>query len=349
MKQEDEIGEFFKQKFENYSETPPKRVWENIASRLGHPPSNKNFFKQPPFIITITIIGVAALLSVIWLIRQPKPTSMNQIVKREHIIIIDSTPQARTQPAQSAPIDTLKHKLNDKNKISISGIEPSQLTKLPSSQSQDIQSETHQNLSSKEKTEVQPIQTEYPYQTEITEPPEIEPESTLSQQPSIATVESEILNYQIISVCKGEEVVLIAGDGQNYQWSNGTQNQNITFQAVDNCIYHVAYTNTEGKRVKQTFDIHLLNCSIYIPKAFSPNNDGFNDIYKVEAEGLVDFEIKIFSQWGELVFQSKDIHSGWDGRIHGSRAPSGVYIYQIRYTDPNSQKRAFFGTLTLLP
>ena len=349
MRQEEEIGKFFKGKFENYAETPPKRVWENIASYLGHPKPVKNIFHQRFFIITITLVGIATLLSIVFLTRKSNQTLQNDFVQNT-TTISTSTENKITQQAQTFAFDSSNNKPDRKNEIPASIHSSALLTSKPfPSQESSIVINENRNIPVKAISEAIEAQPELPIQPEITEPLEIEPAMDFAESLQIQSIETEILNYQVISVCKGEEVFLNAGDGQNYKWNNGAQTQAITFQALENSLFDVNFVNPDGKKVKQTFDIRLLNCSIYIPKAFSPNNDGFNDIYKVEAEGLAEFEMKIFSQWGELVFQSKDIHSGWDGRIHGSRAPSGIYIYQIRYTDPISHKRAFFGTLTLLP
>lgn len=71
---------------------------------------------------------------------------------------------------------------------------------------------------------------------------------------------------------------------------------------------------------------------VYIPNAFSPNNDGKNDFFSYSILGTNEFEIIIFNRWGERVFQSQDLTNFWNGRIQNSQenAPTGVYSYQIR-------------------
>ena len=76
-------------------------------------------------------------------------------------------------------------------------------------------------------------------------------------------------------------------------------------------------------------------CQVYVPNAFSPNNDGRNDEFKpyLGAECTIsEYQIKIFNRWGALVFESTDPAAGWDGEIKGEPAAQASYLYQIQYT-----------------
>ena len=75
---------------------------------------------------------------------------------------------------------------------------------------------------------------------------------------------------------------------------------------------------------------------IFIPSGFSPNGDGINDLFLVEGARLnVDFEMQIVNRWGELVFATSDIFTGWDGTINSGWAPVDTYFYFIRVADTN--------------
>lgn len=74
----------------------------------------------------------------------------------------------------------------------------------------------------------------------------------------------------------------------------------------------------------------LLSQDIFIPNAFTPNNDGLNDLFKAEGNIITGQTMKIFSQWGELIFETSTAGAGWDGRHKGKAQPVGVYIYAIR-------------------
>ena len=90
---------------------------------------------------------------------------------------------------------------------------------------------------------------------------------------------------------------------------------------------------------------------IYVPNAFSPNGDGVNDVFRVEADGfrIEDIGYRIYDRWGGEVFSSSGIENGWDGKKAGKDCPGGVYVYKIIFSldgVPGSQERV--GTVMLV-
>lgn len=88
--------------------------------------------------------------------------------------------------------------------------------------------------------------------------------------------------------------------------------------------------------------------TVFVPNAFTPNNDGLNDILYVYGTTISSMEIRIFNQWGQLVFESKDKGRGWDGTMSGVKQPIGVYNYVLKAQLQDGtviQKR---GTITLV-
>lgn len=75
------------------------------------------------------------------------------------------------------------------------------------------------------------------------------------------------------------------------------------------------------------------SCELYVPNVFSPNGDALNDTFKPSSNcGFTSFEMKIFSRWGQLVYNSKSAEDGWNGETGGEPAPADVYTYMISYT-----------------
>ena len=70
----------------------------------------------------------------------------------------------------------------------------------------------------------------------------------------------------------------------------------------------------------------------FIPTAISPNNDGRNDVFKVEGIGIVNIQIEIFNRWGEKLYQSDDFKQ-WDAIYQGSTVQMGSYVYIMTITD----------------
>lgn len=89
----------------------------------------------------------------------------------------------------------------------------------------------------------------------------------------------------------------------------------------------------------------------YVPNAFTPNGDGDNDYFYVAGEGIdFDFRLRVFSRWGEVVFDGQGLSSRWNGRLpDGTPAPQGTYAYRVTYTDyVNRKDMDRSGSVTLI-
>ena len=70
----------------------------------------------------------------------------------------------------------------------------------------------------------------------------------------------------------------------------------------------------------------------YVPNAFTPDGDEFNNTFQpVFAQGFdaFEYELLIFDRWGEIIFESHDPNIGWDGTYHGKICQDGVYVWKI--------------------
>jgi gliding motility-associated-like protein len=74
--------------------------------------------------------------------------------------------------------------------------------------------------------------------------------------------------------------------------------------------------------------------AIYVPTAFTPDNDGLNDIlkpYYVAIKSLSYFTI--YNRWGQKVFSTNDLNAGWDGISKGNQKIEGGYVWVLKATD----------------
>ena len=91
--------------------------------------------------------------------------------------------------------------------------------------------------------------------------------------------------------------------------------------------------------------------SLYVPNAFTPNNNGKNETFNAKAEGYIPgtYEMRIFNRWGEEVFRTKSFSEDWDGRRNGVDCEMGVYTYTIKVRSAEDIREKYLrGTLTLL-
>ena len=93
--------------------------------------------------------------------------------------------------------------------------------------------------------------------------------------------------------------------------------------------------------------------SLYVPNAFTPNNDGINDVFFVHGSDINPerFKLWIYNRWGELVFYTEDIDAVWTGNFEGGEyyVQDGVYQWRIEvYSETTADRREFFGTVTAI-
>ena len=102
-------------------------------------------------------------------------------------------------------------------------------------------------------------------------------------------------------------------------------------------------------------------CRILFPTGFIPNKNGpsggyynpaqvtdNNEIFHPIYEDIVEFEIRIYNRWGELIFMSKDIDVGWDGYYKGKLAPQDTYIYEARSKCSSGREMSTVGSVSLI-
>ena len=151
--------------------------------------------------------------------------------------------------------------------------------------------------------------------------------------------------------CEPVQLDAGGGDGSEYYiWSNGYRTRSITVYETGN--YSVIVGNP-GCEVNDTGYISLCSGRIFMPTAFTPNQDGINEKFKpVTADPSLEFRMTIFDRWGQLMFETYDIHEGWDGNFDGEPCPTGNYVWRIDYqgqgTNSPGKKGSDVGTVMLV-
>lgn len=146
-------------------------------------------------------------------------------------------------------------------------------------------------------------------------------------------------------------------DSDFYNWTFGDGATSTLTNPVHNYEKEGSYfitliaSNTFG--CKDTAIEKLLiepHFNFYIPNAFTPGNDGKNDIFTAVGEAIDDFSMQIFDRWGELIYETSSLEKGWDGSAkNGSEiSMTGVYVYNIRIKDWQGVHHKFIGKVSLL-
>jgi gliding motility-associated-like protein len=140
------------------------------------------------------------------------------------------------------------------------------------------------------------------------------------------------------------------GDGA--QSSEESPGHNYT-QPYNTTTYSVNYSVTDSFGCTSTSTKPIIiysSCYLAVPNAFTPNNDGKNDVLKVlNAIKTEKLEFNVYNRWGQLVYKTNNWKTGWDGKVNGTPQGSGVYVWFLKYTDRDTKEtRILRGTATLI-
>lgn len=158
----------------------------------------------------------------------------------------------------------------------------------------------------------------------------------------------------------GETINLFDASQGASQWfwdfGDGTTQtiQNVTIMYNNPGEYIVQHIVSNDLGCKDTSTITLIVnplFTLYIPNAFTPNNDGINDrwIFSGESWQFDEFEVYVFDRWGKSVFHTTDVNVNWDGRVNGTiPEDQSVYQYRLRVRDKEGIFHEVWGSVSLI-
>lgn len=142
-------------------------------------------------------------------------------------------------------------------------------------------------------------------------------------------------------------------DGYLWSFGDGTVSSEFEpehqFEVGDHEVTLVAY-NFAGcadtmKMIISVSDTYAL----YVPNTFTPNGDGFNEVFMAKGFNIREFEMLVFNRWGELIYCTNDLQSGWNGIYEGIPSQVDVYVYRITFRDDvMGIRHERFGTVNLV-
>jgi len=121
-------------------------------------------------------------------------------------------------------------------------------------------------------------------------------------------------------------------------WEDGLEGTNRSLE--ENGVYVATLIDKNGCSAQDTIEVwyKCIN-EISLPTAFTPNNDGINDIFKPLGRNIISYEMTIYNRWGEVVYHTKTKGEGWDGKFSGNPVVSGVYFYKVTYEIQHGKER----------
>jgi len=129
--------------------------------------------------------------------------------------------------------------------------------------------------------------------------------------------------------------------------SSGERGPSFTYDAVDCYTVTLEASNGAGCSASgQTVVCVEDRFQLFMPNAFTPNNDGINDVLLpiTSVQAPKDARLMVFDRWGAPLFTTEDLHRGWDG----GEAPTGVYVWKLWITDALGEAHERAGHVLLL-
>lgn len=140
-------------------------------------------------------------------------------------------------------------------------------------------------------------------------------------------------------------------EGLNFSWvSSDKRFSRLEIEKAG--YYHIEIFNEYNCSILDSFLVNdVCPPRLFVPKAFTPNNDGTNDVLEIFGAHFKNFQMKIFNRWGEIIYITDDPEKSWDGTYKGEKMPLGVYPWVITYESLLSNKEnssTLSGSVTVI-
>ena len=145
--------------------------------------------------------------------------------------------------------------------------------------------------------------------------------------------------------------ILEPGQFEEYLWQDGSRASSFPVQQEGS--YNVIVVDEFGCQGND--EVYLREqcpTEIYIPNAFSPNYDGYNDFFGPYGHDIISMHMKVYNRWGALLFETRSLDTHWDGTHRGKEVEVGLYIWVMEVegyrSDGTVYKETLSGTVALL-
>ena len=157
-----------------------------------------------------------------------------------------------------------------------------------------------------------------------------------------------------------EPIVFAASGGVRYEWEDNDfiysdlTSSSVLVRPRDETVLYVKVSDEYGCQSEDSVIIQVSEFNWFVPQAFTPNNDGANDMLHVYGNGIKSMNFKLFNKWGQLVFETKKWHTqlnrseGWNGVFEGNIQHNQTFGWMLHFEDINGQKYQEKGTVTLI-
>lgn len=358
MDKEKEIGEIFRESLEGYQAEPSAELWGAIAQDKTLVRFNRRHkmvriakFAAVPVIATVAIV-TALLLS------NGKGDNTLAVVANTDTVVPAATTITTTTTVTAPATETAAPIVNTPQPVRNQN--PILPTQTIDNQKETItEAVTHSESVSSPVAPAQPVEVASYNPKNNHEDIHSEKDDGISLghmviphdiQPEPKAGRSGQLTFsKDTSVCRNSNLTLYVHNALDVHWNIGVQGETVTICPDEPTL--ISATVTTYEKIDTTIYIHVgvFNCGLWIPTAFTPNGDGLNDEFLVQAPTEINhYECTIYDRSRGMLFRTTNIRQGWDGTFNGKPLPFGAYFYVITYFDEAGVKHVEKGQITLI-
>jgi len=353
MKDKYNIEEVFKSELEDFEMEVPEHLWNNIAKNIPQAPVGTSSFLSLSGNTTLfTMIGVVAVIAVVSAVAifTPKEKTVQKDVAQQHSVITEQkitkkeeTNNKNDRYKEEQKLTTNISKENSKKEIDPVLLKNKQKENTSTTAIYIVERENN----SKHTEETQTLLNSKEEKSLTEEPKELEEDNTTTT----ITEELEVIEVPITQVVANINASSVGGYAPLFVefshpekelptkwWVDGeligeNPEMSYTFETQGTYVVELEVKDKAGKTSTATKTIEVMATSSLgkIPNVFTPNNDGMNDVFKINTKNIATFNLMIYSKKGNLIYQTNNSREGWKGTNQLEEPmPIGDYIYIIK-------------------
>lgn len=159
------------------------------------------------------------------------------------------------------------------------------------------------------------------------------------------------------TLVRGDTVTLngvVKGTAVQISWSpplymNNNAVATPSVSPPEDMQYKLTVRSTVGCGLAEDIVVVKVYNDVYVPNAFSPDNNGKNDNFKIiAADGYKLLKFQVYNRWGQAIYNAKNFSTGWDGTFNGAPQPEGTYVYFLQIRSSKGKTITKKGTVTLV-
>lgn len=149
-------------------------------------------------------------------------------------------------------------------------------------------------------------------------------------------------------------IVEVYDENGNFQNEVNVGRDNL-FEDIESANQQIRQYRVRGESnddpsliVFSNFVIKVAESILIMPNSFTPDGDGLNDYFKPEGTEMEQYNLKIFTRYGNVIFETDDQNIGWDGTYNGDEMPPITFIYMVEAVDKLEKKYKMNGQVLII-